>query len=308
MFSNFNKYKQEKKGFFAIWGSLIACYVLVLIGQTIPLLGYGFYLGFTGASLENFMPPTYIQLFATIGTILAIMLLAFAIHKWKKAEAGVCFSGQGWKEYFIGIVVGFVMLAVAILPGFLTKGLSFSLSEMGTSFFGLWILYIIGFAIQSYSEEFMFRGYMMPRLAQKYNIYFVLIAQAVMFSWAHTSNDNVSFVGLLNIFLIGLVFGMFVIITDNIMLASGLHFIWNFAQGCVFGINVSGITDMTAILNCEVIKDSLLTGGAFGIEGTVTTSIIAIIVCIILFPKMQKVIKEKSLPVDEAAKAEKTEQ
>lgn len=305
MFSNFNNYKLgKKKNFFAIWGSIILSYILVIVGQSIPLVGYGFYLGATGVSLENFMPPTYIQLFATIGTILAIMLLAFVVHKWKKSDVGVCFNSQGWKEYFIGVIIGFVMLVLAILPGLLTKGLSFFVADFDSSFFGVWMLYIIGFAIQSFSEEFMFRGYIMPRLAQKYNIYFVLVAQALIFSWVHTGNSNVSFIGLFNIFLIGLVFGMFVIVTDNIMLASGLHFIWNFAQGCIFGINVSGITDMTTILNCEVLEDSLMTGGAFGIEGTITTSIIAIVVGALLFSKMQKVIKDKSfteVPVEVAS-------
>ena len=296
MFPNFNKHKSENKGFFAIWGSLIGAYALMVVCQLIVAIPLGIAAGIAGVMSTEVGSLVYLDLFTTIGTVAAVCILAFAIHKWKKAAVGLRLDGKGWKEYFVGILVGFGMLLAAMAPGFLFKKLTFSMA--GAS--GILIVYLIGFAIQSFSEEFLFRGYVMSRLSQKYNIYFVLFAQAIIFSLVHAGNDNVSILGLTNIFLIGMVFGMLVIITDNIMLASGLHFIWNYAQGCLFGINVSGISNMPTLLSCENTGSVFLTGGDFGIEGSLVTSIVSAIVCVILLPSMKKVIKAKTLPVDEA--------
>ena len=302
MFLNFNKHKLEKKGFFAIWGSLIGAYALMIVFQLILAVVAGLALGSTGLITGMDGSTLYLELFMTLGTVAAVCLMAFAIHKWKKADVGLRLDGKGWKEYGVGILVGLGMLLSSMAPGFLAKKLTFSFVE--NIEIGMLIVYAIGFVIQSFSEEFLFRGYMMPRLSQKYNIYFVLFAQAIIFSLVHASNPNVSILGLVNIFLIGMVFGMLIIVTDNIMLASGLHFLWNYAQGCIFGINVSGLSDMPTILECQNTGSVFLTGGDFGVEGSFITSIVSIIVCIALLPAVKKTIKAKTLPIDEAAIAE----
>lgn len=56
----------------------------------------------------------------------------------------------------------------------------------------------------------------------------------------------------------------------------GYHITWNYFQGCVYGLNVSGF-DIQGIFSSRILNDNLLTGGAFGPEaGILTTIVIAI--------------------------------
>ncbi len=63
----------------------------------------------------------------------------------------------------------------------------------------------------------------------------------------------------------------------------GLHLMWNFAQGSVFGIEVSGMNDLvTAPVLKEIDSGPLwLTGETYGIEGGIVCTV-AIILSIAL--------------------------
>ena len=63
--------------------------------------------------------------------------------------------------------------------------------------------------------------------------------------------------------------------TDSIMMAIGYHLTWNFFQGNVFGLSVSGI-DGQGIITVLNIKDNIVTGGAFGPEAGILTTIVII--------------------------------
>ena len=54
----------------------------------------------------------------------------------------------------------------------------------------------------------------------------------------------------------------------------GIHFAWNFTQGGIFGIAVSG-QEVEGLFQSTLEGPALLTGGEFGAE----TSVIAIIIC-----------------------------
>jgi hypothetical protein len=64
-------------------------------------------------------------------------------------------------------------------------------------------------------------------------------------------------------------------VTRRLWLAIGIHFAWNFTQGGIFGVAVSGI-QANGLLQATLSGPELLSGGAFGAEA----SIIAVIVCL----------------------------
>jgi hypothetical protein len=55
----------------------------------------------------------------------------------------------------------------------------------------------------------------------------------------------------------------------------GIHFAWNFVQGAIFGVAVSG-NEARGLLQSTLNGPALLSGGAFGAEG----SIFAVIICL----------------------------
>jgi hypothetical protein len=59
----------------------------------------------------------------------------------------------------------------------------------------------------------------------------------------------------------------------------GLHLFWNWTQGSIFGIEVSGLTD---IVTTSLLKESdpgpdWLTGGNYGIEASISCTVALIV-------------------------------
>ena len=64
------------------------------------------------------------------------------------------------------------------------------------------------------------------------------------------------------------------ITTRRLWMPIGMHFAWNFTQGGVFGVPVSGIP-VQGMLDSKLTGPELISGGAFGAEN----SIFAVLVC-----------------------------
>ena len=75
----------------------------------------------------------------------------------------------------------------------------------------------------------------------------------------------------------------------------GLHWAWNFLESCVFGFPVSGnpIT-FIPIFTPIVSGPDILTGGAFGLEASIITVIMAIIIAAVYTALYFKKMKVKS--------------
>src|ERR1700710_2322908 len=55
----------------------------------------------------------------------------------------------------------------------------------------------------------------------------------------------------------------------------GLHAAWNFTQGWIFGLPVSGGHGGTGLLDGRLTGSDLLTGGAFGLEASLPAVVVA---------------------------------
>jgi uncharacterized protein len=64
-------------------------------------------------------------------------------------------------------------------------------------------------------------------------------------------------------------------VTKSLPLCMGVHMGWNFTQGAVFGSAVSG-TSTGSWLKGSFTGPDWLTGGAFGVEGSVVTVLLGL--------------------------------
>ena len=78
-------------------------------------------------------------------------------------------------------------------------------------------------------------------------------------------NPGANWVSTLGILLAGLFLTMPYILTRQLWISIGLHIGWNFSEGVIYGLPVSGI-DTFHIINTSASGSDLLTGGAFGPE------------------------------------------
>ena len=75
--------------------------------------------------------------------------------------------------------------------------------------------------------------------------------------------------------------------TGNIWMCSAVHSIWNFVQGNLYGIRVSGFDLMDTVLVSDTVPGKeLINGGSFGLEGGlgVTAVLIAGIIVQLFIP------------------------
>ena len=240
------------------------------------------------------------MLLSTIfGIVIPIIFCKF-IEKRTLASMGFKKKNAG-RDYIIGIVLGFFMFSAVILVNVVTgamtiEGLNAKISAINILFI---VIFFIGFVIQGASEEIMIRGYFMTSLGSKHNMILALIISSGMFGLLHLGNPGFTFLGFVNLILVGIFFGMYIICFDNIWGACALHSIWNFVQGNFYGVQVSGLTMADSVLTTSINEEmKLINGGSFGAEGGLATTIV-LILCIgglLLYMKATgKLVKETSM-------------
>jgi len=82
---------------------------------------------------------------------------------------------------------------------------------------------------------------------------------------------------------------VYAIADGNILGVCGLHFAWNFALGNIYGLPVSGFADNgEKIFKTQQIGSNILTGGNFGPDGGLVTTLILLIAIALLILKLKK--------------------
>ena len=91
----------------------------------------------------------------------------------------------------------------------------------------------------------------------------------------HLLNGHATLQGALCIiFEAGILLAAAFMLTRRLWLPMGMHFAWNFTQGGIFGVAVSGGAT-AGLFRGELSGPTWLSGGAFGAEG----SVVALVLC-----------------------------
>lgn len=124
-------------------------------------------------------------------------------------------------------------------------------------------------------EEIMFRGALFRFVEEGLGTWAALIVSALFFGVAHIFNPGATLWSSLAITVeAGLLFGLLYNVTRSLPLCMGLHAAWNFCQGTVYGIPVSG-TQADGWLVSTRTGPNWLSGGLFGAEA----SVVALTLC-----------------------------
>lgn len=185
---------------------------------------------------------------------------------------------KGWfKSLALGGVVGSVALASAVLVSVMGGGLSLAINHdsSGVAIAGtLWTTFVI-FAVGALSEEALFRGYLFQTFIRSRMLVPGAVLTSLFFAFVHNNNPGASLLSFVNTLLAGLWFAEAYLKTRDLWFPVGIHLMWNWLQGPVFGINVSGISEFSPdpILRTMDHGPAILTGGSYGIEGGIACTI-----------------------------------
>jgi uncharacterized protein len=139
--------------------------------------------------------------------------------------------------------------------------------------------------LAAFHEEILFRGYLLQNLLDLRRPIFGVLFTSVLFWLVHGLNPaawSSPFVAI-NLMLAGVLLALAYLISDNIWFPTAMHFAWNYFQGPILSIPVSGLT-MQGLVDLRVNPDAhpYLTGGAFGLEGSAVCAGVQVIVIAIL--------------------------
>jgi uncharacterized protein len=140
------------------------------------------------------------------------------------------------------------------------------------------VIPMLAFAmLAAVGEELVFRGALFRLLEESGGTTAALALSAAVFGLLHGLNPGATVISTVAIALeAGVLLAAAYALTRNLWLPIGLHLGWNFTEGGIFGVSVSGGTAAKGIFSVSLAGPILLTGGKFGPEA----SLIAVAVCL----------------------------
>lgn len=116
------------------------------------------------------------------------------------------------------------------------------------------------------------------------NTALAIFVNSAAFGIVHGLNPGLTPLAMVNLILFGLFASLYVILFDDIWGACAIHSVWNFMQGNIYGISVSGSGQSESVFSTNhQSSHGFLTGGSFGIEGSIFTTIVLLIASAIVF-------------------------
>lgn len=128
-----------------------------------------------------------------------------------------------------------------------------------------------------FMEELLFRGILFRWLEQFGGSWFALALTSALFGLGHIYNPNASALSSFAIAVeAGILLGGAYMLTRNLWVPIGLHAAWNFTQGFIWDVPVSGL-DQEGLVEARLSGPEILSGGAFGLEASLIAMVIATI-------------------------------
>ncbi len=175
-------------------------------------------------------------------------------------------------ELAAGIAFGWVLFSVmtgivALLGGFEVLGLR------GAG--QIWTMLAIAI-VSGTMEETLFRGIVLRHMESLIGTWGSLAFTSALFGALHITNPDATWFSSLAIALeAGILLGAAYLLTRRLWLAIGIHAAWNFTQGWVFSVPVSGGDAPLGLLITRRVGPDWLTGGDFGLEASVIAMLVA---------------------------------
>lgn len=226
--------------------------------------------------------PLHAPLMAVRNLLLPIAMFAVyavLVRRIERRVASELDIRRGLATFLAGSVVGILLMGTVYL---ILWGLGVARFSSGTGLDGLTIAIVYNLAT-AMGEELLFRAVLF-RIAEEVAGTTVAIGiSAAIFGLVHAANPGATAFGIGALSIeFGVMLALAYVLTRNIWLAIGIHMAWNFTQGYVFGVVVSGTGQPHSILNTSVSGPDLLTGGSFGPEASIVSLGVSAIVSAVL--------------------------
>ena len=212
------------------------------------------------------------QFFGELGSFLSALVAALAMSIIEHRSIGVyglpgrsLFGKLFWQGGLFGICeIGLLIGLVAALGGY-----SFgALAQYGTEVVRWALFWGAFFLVVACFEEFLFRGYALYTLADGIGFWPAALVLAVCFAGVHRLNPGENWIGVANVFLVGLFWSFTLKRTGSLWFALGMHAAFDFGETFLFSVPDSGMVFPGHLSNATLQGPNWLTGGTPGPEAS----------------------------------------
>ena len=185
--------------------------------------------------------------------------------------------------YLAGVFLFFVAMILTVLA---TGG---RIEWAGTITPGFFLFALLGFLIQSSAEELNGRSYIFLSVSRNHPEWLAALTSGLIFGLIHLTNKGITPLSVTNIALAGIVFCLAVLLFENVWCVCAAHGAWNFSQGNIFGLAISGNDPGPSLFKATFNSENeLLSGGIFGIEGNIVTTCLFLVIMVLLIFLLKK--------------------
>ncbi|HEM5196366.1 TPA: CPBP family intramembrane metalloprotease [Streptococcus suis] len=250
--------------------SPITALVLMAVAETV---GYFAFMPLFFIFIDNAFVTLSLELLAFTFISLAIIIWARFVEKSPWLGLGMTKKGA-FKDFILGWGIGAAMLITCVLLMWGFGAIRISSVQFSPQLFGEFLVLVLAWSVQGTTEELLTRGWMFSSLSAKHNIPVGILVSSLFFTFLHLGNDGISLIPLLDLTLFAILACLVMLKTGNLWVIGGLHAAWNCFQGNVFAFPVSGTQAGQAFIAVETSGPDWLSGGAFGVEGSIISLLI----------------------------------
>jgi membrane protease YdiL (CAAX protease family) len=149
-----------------------------------------------------------------------------------------------------------------------------------------WIELIGVYLPAVFHEELLFRGYPFQKIWRRHRAAAVLLS-SIVFAALHAGNNAFSLLAMANLFFAGILLALAYARYQRLWFPIGIHLGWNLLSGPILGYNVSGYVSNESVLRTVGRGSPWLTGGLFGIEGSVWIVVVELAGIVLLLRRKQ---------------------
>ena len=197
---------------------------------------------------------------------------------------GLAFHPAWGKELRTGLGIGTIMMVLVGAAEFSLALTRFAWSQLpATSELAYGAGTFLILLISATNEELVFRGYPFQKLVESLGAAGAVALASVCFGLMHLGNPDHTLLSTINTMLVGVPLSIAYLRTRALWMPVGIHFAWNYVQGFIFGLPVSGFRLPAAILRPRAQGGAWLTGAAYGPEGGLLCTLVVVGAGLFLF-------------------------
>jgi membrane protease YdiL (CAAX protease family) len=225
------------------------------------------------------------QLVAALAVVVFCRLVLDRRSLW---SMGLVKPSQEWRRsWLLGFLFGAGPIAlcfaiIAALGGYRLGDVSFTVGAA---------VLTPALVLAAFHEEIVFRGYLLQNMLDIRRPIAGVLISSLLFWLVHAFNPSAwisPLVGL-NLFMAGILLSLAYMLARDIWFPTIMHFAWNFTQGIVLDIPISGIDSPGIVeVNRSNKVPDWITGGEFGLEASAVTAVVQACVALLLLALIKR--------------------